>query len=155
MCFLCGSDTLVFNLRGHLAIARSARAGPSPGSRPVLRDMSRQSTVALHDCTFCRVGHFGLPVHFVARLELHGRFKCCPDSHRISAILSTCLAMFCTPATFTASAFPSYSPCHFLCTSHLSSLAFLSHLPFPSQIFVCFPDCVVPILAHLLPWHGV
>jgi hypothetical protein len=35
-----------------------------------------------------RVGHFGLHVHFVASPELHGRFKCCPESHSTSAFLS-------------------------------------------------------------------
>jgi hypothetical protein len=62
----------------------------------------------------------------------------------------TCLAMFCTSATFTATAFSSPSPpCHFLCTSHIPSLAFLPHLPHPPQIPICCPDCVVPISAHL------
>jgi hypothetical protein len=70
--------------------------------------------------TFRRVGHVGLPVHFVASPELHGRFKCCLERHNTSAILSTCLAMFCTSTTFTATAFPSPSPqCHFsVLTSH-------------------------------------
>jgi hypothetical protein len=91
--------------------------------------------------------------------DLHGRFKCCPDSHSTSAFLSTCLAMLCTSATFegskfTATAFPSPShPCHFLCTFHFPSLAFLPHLPLPPQISICNPDCLVPILkpylAHL------
>jgi hypothetical protein len=59
--------------------------------------------------TFRRVGHVSLPVHFVASHELHGRFKCRPESHSTSAI-------------FTATAFPSPTPpCHFLCTSHVSS----------------------------------
>jgi hypothetical protein len=106
--------------------------------------------------TFRSVGHFGLPVHFVASPELHGRFKCCPDSRSTSTILSTYLAMFCTSATFTATAFPSPSPpCHFLCTSHIPSLTFLPYLLLPPQIPICFPDCFVPILAHLLSWHGV
>jgi hypothetical protein len=39
---------------------------------------------------FREVGQFGLPVHFVASPELHGRFKCCSDSNSSSAILSTC-----------------------------------------------------------------
>jgi hypothetical protein len=86
------------------------------------------------------VGHFGLPVHFFAPPEFHGRFKCCPDSHNISAILSTRLAMFRTSATFTATAFP--LPCHFLCTSPILSPAFLPHLPFPLHIRICFPNCV-------------
>jgi hypothetical protein len=97
---------------------------------------------------FRRIGHFGLAVHFVASPELHGQFMCCPDSHSTSAILCTCLAMFCTSATLDATAFPSPSPpCHFLCTSHISSLAFLSHPPLPPPIPKCFSDCVVPI------WH--
>jgi hypothetical protein len=101
--------------------------------------------------TFRSVGHFGLPVHFVASPELHGRFKCCPESHSTSTILSTYLAMFCTSATFTATAFPSPSPpCHFLCTSHIPSLTFLPHLLLPPQIPICFPDCFVPILAQLM-----
>jgi hypothetical protein len=59
-------------------------------------------------------------------------------------------------ATVTATAFPSHSPpCHFLCTSHIPSLAFLPHLPLPPQIPLCIPDCVAPILAYLLPCHGV
>jgi hypothetical protein len=37
--------------------------------------------------TFRRVGHFCLPVAFVASPDLHGRFKCCPDSHSTSAFL--------------------------------------------------------------------
>jgi hypothetical protein len=97
---------------------------------------------------FRRVRHFCLPVAFVASPDLHGRFKCCPDSHSTgtSAFLSTCLAMFCTSATFTATAFPSPSPpCHFLCTSHIPSLAFLPHLLLPTRISICFPDWVVPI----------
>jgi hypothetical protein len=51
--------------------------------------------------TFRRVGHVCLPVAFDASPDLHGRFKCCPDSHSTSAFLSTCLTMFCTSATFT------------------------------------------------------
>jgi hypothetical protein len=55
-----------------------------------------------------------------------------------------------------AAAFPSPSPpCHFLCTFHISSLAFLPHLQLPPQIPKCFPDCVVPILEHVLHGHGV
>jgi hypothetical protein len=89
---------------------------------------------------------------FVASPDLHGRFKERPDSYSTSGFLSTCLAMFCTSATLTATAFPSPSPpYHFLCTSHLPSLAFLPHLLLSHQIPICFPDCVVPILAHLLP----
>jgi hypothetical protein len=73
------------------------------------------------------------------------------QNHSTSAILSTCLAMFCTSATFTATAFPSLFPaCHVLCTTHIPSLAFLTHLPLPPQIPMCFPDCIVPISAHLL-----
>jgi hypothetical protein len=45
------------------------------------------------------------------------------------------LAMFCTSATFTATAFRSPSPpCHFLCTSHIPSLAYLPHLSLPPHI---------------------
>jgi hypothetical protein len=88
--------------------------------------------------------------------ELHGRFKCCPDSNSTSAILSTRLAKCCTSAIFTATAFPSHSPpFRFLCTSHISSLAFLPHLSFPPLIPICLPDYVVPISAHLLPWQRV
>jgi hypothetical protein len=66
---------------------------------------------------------------------------CCHDSHSTNAILSTCLAMFCTSVTFTAAAFPNYSPRHFLCTSHISSLALLSNLPLYPQIPICCTDC--------------
>jgi hypothetical protein len=63
------------------------------------------------------------------RLARLARPKCCPDSHSTSAFLSTCLAIVCTSATFTATAFRSPSPpCHFLCTSHIPSPAFLPHL---------------------------
>jgi hypothetical protein len=73
-----------------------------------------------------------------------------PDCLFTSAFLSTCLAMFCTSATFTATAFPSPSPpCHYLCTSHIPSLTFLPQYPHPPQIPICFPDCVLPISAHL------
>jgi hypothetical protein len=66
-----------------------------------------------------------------------------------SAFLSTCLAMFCTSATFTATALSSpFPPCHFLCTSHILSLPAPSPTP-PPQIPICFPECVVPISAHL------
>jgi hypothetical protein len=68
-------------------------------------------------------------------------FMCCHDSHSTNAILSTCLAMFCTSVIFTATAFPNHSPRHFLCTSHISSLAFLSHLPLYPQIPICCTDC--------------
>jgi hypothetical protein len=64
-----------------------------------------------------------------------------------SAILRACLAMFCTSATSTATAFPSpCPPCHVLCTSHIPSFPSLPHPPLPPQIPVCFSDCVVPIL---------
>jgi hypothetical protein len=55
--------------------------------------------------------------------------------------LGTCVAMFCTSATFAATAFSSPSPpCHFLCTSHIPSLVFLPHLPLLPQIPICYPD---------------
>jgi hypothetical protein len=78
--------------------------------------------------------------------EVHGRFKCCPDSHGTCAILSTCLAMSCTSTTLTATAFPSHStPCHFLCTSHISSFAFLPYLPLPPPKFLhAFPAALCP-----------
>jgi hypothetical protein len=44
--------------------------------------------------------------------------------------------------------------CHFLRTSRIPSLALLPHLSLPPQIPICFPDCVVPTLAHLLPDPG-
>jgi hypothetical protein len=72
----------------------------------------------------------------------------CNNAHSYEVQLSTCLAMFCISATFTATAFPSPSPpCYFLymCTSHIPSLALLLHLPLPPQIPICFPDCIVPI----------
>jgi hypothetical protein len=86
---------------------------------------------------------------------LYGGLKCCPESHSTSAILSTCLAMFCTSTTLTA--FPSPSPpCHFLCTSHIPSIACLPHLPLPPQIPVCLRkhtyDCVVVYLTALCPF---
>jgi hypothetical protein len=84
--------------------------------------------------------------HFVASPELHGRFKCCPDSHSTRVILNSCLSVCCTSATFTATAFPSHSPpFHFLCTSHILSVAFLPHLPLYPLVPICFPFCVVPI----------
>jgi hypothetical protein len=56
------------------------------------------------------------------------------------------LAMFCTSATFTASAFPSPSPpCHVLCTSHIPSLAFLSHLPLPPRFSYAFLTALCPL----------
>jgi hypothetical protein len=68
------------------------------------------------------------------------------NAHRYEVHLSTYLAMFCTSAAFTATAFSSPSaPCYFLCTSHIPSLALLLHLPLPPQIPICFPDCIVPI----------
>jgi hypothetical protein len=85
--------------------------------------------------TFRGVGHVGLPVHFVASPELHGRFKCCLESRNTSAILSTCLALFCTFTTFTATAFPSPSPpCHF--SVHISHS--ITRCPAPSP--TSFPD---------------
>jgi hypothetical protein len=89
-----------------------------------------------------RVGHFGLPGHFVAWPELHRRFECCPESHSTSAILSTyvytCLAMFCTSVTFTATAFPSPS---------LSFSVHISHsiTPLPA------PSPTPPPDSHMLP----
>jgi hypothetical protein len=55
-----------------------------------------------------------------------------------------CLAMIWSSATFNATAFPSHStPCQLLCTSHISSLAFLPHLPLPPPKFPCaFLDCM-------------
>jgi hypothetical protein len=54
--------------------------------------------------------------------------------------------MFCTSATFSATALPCPSPpCHFLCTSHNPSLAFLPRLPLPPQFPICFPDGDVSI----------
>jgi hypothetical protein len=120
-----------------------------------LSDAGQQPLLTVANTPY-RFGHFGLPVHFFASHELHGRFKCCPESHSTSAILSTCPAMFCTSATFTATAFPSPSrPCQFLCTTYIPSLAFLLQLSLTPQIPICFPDGFLPILAHLLPWHGV
>jgi hypothetical protein len=78
------------------------------------------------------VGRFGLPFAYVALPELHSRFECCPESHSTGAFLSTCLAMFCTSATFTATAFPSPSPaCHFCAhlTFHHSPSCPISHFP--------------------------
>jgi hypothetical protein len=110
------------------------------------------------------VDHFGMPIHFVASPELDGRFRCRPESHRYRmrtqlvlqcVLFSTSLAMFCTSATCTATAFPNHSPhSHFLCTSSISSLAFLPHLPLTPQIPICFPDCIEPVLVHVLPSHG-
>jgi hypothetical protein len=78
--------------------------------------------------------------------ELHGRFKGCPDSHSTSAIVNTCLSMFCTSATFIATAFP----CHSL-FFHVSH--FITR--FPSPFPICFPDCASPILVCMLPCHRV
>jgi hypothetical protein len=131
------------------------------GRRCAVSAGSPVRTGAMQIPTFRQVGHVSLPVHFVDSPTLHGRFKCCPDSHSTSVILRRCLAMFCTSATFTATAFPSHClsqplPYSFLCpshilSSHISELAFLPHLPLYPLIPVCSPDWVVPILAHLLP----
>jgi hypothetical protein len=67
-----------------------------------LFDASNGTTSALANL------HFGLPIHFVASPELHGRFKHFPDSHSTIQIFSTCLAMFCASATFTATACSSH-----------------------------------------------
>jgi hypothetical protein len=77
------------------------------------------------------------------------RLKCCAESNSTRAFLSTCLAMFCTSATFTATALSSPSPpCHFLCTSHIPSLAFLPH-----HLNSC-PRSPNALLNSLLPlWH--
>jgi hypothetical protein len=99
-----------------------------------------------------RVGHFKfcLPVAFVASPDLHGRFKCGPASHSIGAflVISTCLAMFCTSATFTATAFPSPSPpCHFC-----AHLTFKHSLSFPISHFPPrFPHAFLPALCPF--WH--
>jgi hypothetical protein len=50
--------------------------------------------------------------------------------------------MFCTSATFTATA----SPRHFLCTSHMLSLAFPLHLPLPPLFPYAFLAVWCPFL---------
>jgi hypothetical protein len=93
--------------------------------------------------TFRRVGHFGLPVHFVAWPAWHGRFKCCPESHSTSAIHSTCLAMFCISPTFAATAFPSPSGGD----PHLAISVHISHsiTRFPAPSPTSLPE------SHMLP----
>jgi hypothetical protein len=109
-----------------------------------------------------RVGPNGrrLPVAiaFEASPDLHGRFKCCPCSS---------LALTATaPVRSLVHAWPYSAPlqpllplpfpappllvifCAHL-TFHRSLSCPISH--FPPHIPICFPDCVVPILAHLLP----
>jgi hypothetical protein len=88
---------------------------------------------------FRRVGHFCLPVAFVASPDLHGRFKCCPDSHSTSAFLSACLAMFCTSTTFTATAFPSPP----------DLVIFCAHLTFHHSFFSA-PSPTFPQDSHML-----
>jgi hypothetical protein len=106
--------------------------------------------------TFRRVCHIGLPAHFVASPELHGRFKCCPEA--TAPVRSLVHAWPCSPPLQPLLPLPFPAPpllVIFLCTSHISSLAFLPHLPLPPQIPISFPYCAVPILAPLLPRHGV
>jgi hypothetical protein len=96
-----------------------------------------------------------MPVHFVATVHALPRvarpIKCCSERHSTSAILSTCLAIFCTSATFTATAFPSPSPpSHFLCTSHIPSLAFFPISHFPPRFFP--PRCAF-LTALCTFWH--
>jgi hypothetical protein len=73
------------------------------------------------------VGHFSLPVYFVARPSCKSD-SCCPVSHSPSAILNKCLAILSTSATFTATAFPSHSPHHF--SVHISYV--ITRFPAPS-----------------------
>jgi hypothetical protein len=81
------------------------------------------------------LGMVNIDLPLLRRLLLLLHLHC--DSHSTSA--STCLDVL-RLANFTATAFPSHSPpCHLLCTSLISSLTFLPHLPLYPLIPICFP----------------
>jgi hypothetical protein len=80
----------------------------------------------------------GRPLRLACSLrlaEFYDRFKCCPDSHSMITIFNTCLAMFCTSTTYTATAYPSHSLVIFCArlTLHHSLSCPVSHCtpPFP------------------------
>jgi hypothetical protein len=63
---------------GHLLVFSTSRTGMAMGN--VARETVTEGIHWLWRIpTFRMVGHFGLPVHFVASPHLHCRLKCCPE----------------------------------------------------------------------------